>query len=56
MSKKVRYGKGKAQGYRGLGDVHSEPFNVPKSEWDRIFNGGEDAKKESYTERIAAKK
>ena len=39
MNKKidVPYGRGLAQGYRGLGPVRSGLYDVSKDRWDEIF-------------------
>ena len=42
----VPYGRGKAAGYRGLGDSHSKPYRVSQERWDKIF-GKKDGKDES---------
>ena len=54
----VRYGRGMAPGYRGLGGVRSGVYNVSKDRWDAIF-GKKENKDETVVpcvQRLTAKK
>lgn len=33
----VRYGRGICESMRGLGELHSKPFNVSDERWNQIF-------------------